>query len=171
MPERLASYEELLAFLDEEKAPFRHDPATQVVQLSMRAPPLDGPLYLRWEKGLPYVQIIAPLLMDVPEARAGEVVDAVARVNHAITRPGFGYDFAKRFIYFRLTLPVETDGIRAELVKRMLLGAVANARDFLGAMRAVVDGQPGGRVLELVVAREAERRVQSDEDPAATFKE
>jgi hypothetical protein len=158
MPQRVQSYEELVSFLSDERAPLSQDRDAQVVKIPARSEPLDGFVYLRWEKNLPYIQVIVPMLLDVPEARAAEVIDALARVNHAIALPGFAYDHAKRFVYFRLTLALDAEGIRTDLLRRMILGAVANARDFILPMQAVVRGEPGARILELVIELERQRR-------------
>ncbi len=171
MSQRVATYEDLVAFLTEEKAPFRHDPAAQVAQIALRTGPLEGSLYLRWEKNLPYVQIVVPMVQGVAPARARDVADALCRVNHAIALPGFGYDFTKNFIYFRLTLAYDLEGIKAELLKRMILGAVTNARDFVMPLRAVVAGESSEKILELVSAQERAKRSGTGEDPASTFSE
>lgn len=175
----VATYDDLVAFLTAEQAPFRHDPAAQVVQISIRSAPLEGFCYLRWERQLPYIQIILPIITDVPADRAGEVIDALARVNHAIALPGFGYDFAKNFVYFRLTVAYEKEGVAGSLLRRMILSAVSNGRDFLTPLRAISapGGEPGSRILDIVVAGVAtaagadKPADKPDDGPASSFNE
>src|SRR5262245_27370964 len=150
MPARMATFDDLLGFLSEEQASFRHDAAAQIVELGARSGAFEGPVFLRWERHVPYLQIVAPMVHDVADDRVAEIEDAICRANHAVALPGFGYDFVKRFVYFRVTVPLERDGVAAELMKRTILAAVNNARDFLPAFRAVAAGTAGARALQLV---------------------
>jgi hypothetical protein len=172
MPQlRIASFDELVTFLAEEKVTFRHDPDAQVVQMATSSAPLEGSVFIRWEINLPYIQIIAPMVMEVGDERVREVEDAICRVNHAIALPGFAFDFDKKFIYFRLTVPLEGEGISAELMKRMIVAVVNNARDFLLPMKEVVDGAEGGKILDLVIEREKAKQAKAQGDALAWIKD
>jgi hypothetical protein len=163
--ERVTSFDELLVFLADEQASYRQDAAAQIVQLPTR----DGSLYIRWERQVPFVQLVAPMIHDVPDDRVHELEDAVCRVNHAVLLPGFGYDFAKRFLYFRLTLARDDEGLRAPLLRKMVFAAVNNARDYLAPFRAVVDGEPAARIGQLVRNEERSRQLSVAESIGTAF--
>jgi hypothetical protein len=171
MSARVGSFDELLAFLGAEGASFRFDATAQIVQLSTRSSAAAGTVYLRWERNLPYVQVVATLLRDLPEDRVREVVDAVARLNHAIPLPGFGIDLGRRQVYFRATLMIADEGIPVDLLKRGILAVVSNARDFLEPLGRVVAGEPGARVLQLVIDEERARGAERARDAGAIFSE
>jgi hypothetical protein len=171
MSSRVGSFDELIAFLGAEGASFRIDATAQIVQLSTRAPAHDGALFLRWDRDLAYVQIVATLLRDVPEDRLREVVDAVTRLNHALPLPGFGMDLGRRQVYFRVTLIAGEDGLPVEVLKRGVLTAVGNARDLAGPLARVVDGEPGARILALVLEAERARRAERAREAGALFSE
>src|SRR5262249_47396897 len=109
-------------------------------------------VYIRWEKQLPYVQVIHPMVLDVPVERLAEVEHAICRANNTIAVPGFGFEYSKRFIYFRLCVPIYEEGIAAASFQRQILGAIRNARAFLLPFREVVEGKPGEEILSLAVA-------------------
>ena len=171
MSRQVASFEDLVAFLGEEKAAFRQDAEAQIVELAARSGPFDGPVFVRWERNLPYVQILAPMIRDVAAERVHELEDAICRVNHAVPLAGFGFDFGKRMLYFRTTLPLDRDGMSAELMKRGILAAVANARDFMLPFRTVIDGDAGAHVLQLVIEQERAKRAARARDVASVFGE
>ena len=169
--ERVTSFDDLLAFLAEEQASFRHDAAAQIVQLPTTSGPLDGSLFIRWERHVPFVQLVAPMIHDVPDERVHELEDALCRVNHAALLPGFGYDFAKRFLYCRLTLARDDEGVSATLLRKMLFAAVNNARDYLAPFRAIVAGEPAARIAQLVRNEERARQMEMAEGVGAAFKD
>jgi hypothetical protein len=169
--ERVTNFDDLLAFLGEEQAAFRHDAAAQIVQLPTSSGAADGSLFIRWERHVPLVQLVAPMIHDVPDERVHELEDAVCRVNHAVLLPGFGYDFAKRFLYFRLTLARDDEGIRAALLRKMLFAVVNNARDYLAPFRAIVAGEPAARIGQLVRNEERARQMAMAENVGTAFKD
>jgi hypothetical protein len=169
--ERVASYDDLLGFLGDEQVQFRHDAATQIVQLPAESGPLASSLFIRWERHVPFVQLVAPMIHEVPDDRVHELEDAVCRVNHAIPLPGFGYDFSKRFLYFRVTLARDDEGIKAELLRKMLFAVVNNARDYLEPFRAIIGGEPAARIPQLVLAEERTRRAALAGEASAAYKD
>jgi hypothetical protein len=170
MSTRLDSFDDLIAFLGAEGATFRHDTAAQLVQLSIGAP-TGGSLFVRWERTLPYLQVVATILSDVPEDRLREVMDAVIRLTHALPLPGFGVDLTRRQIYFRTTLTVSDDGLPVDVLKRAILAVAASARDFAGPLDKVVKAEPGARVLQLVSEDERARSADKARDAGALFGE
>jgi len=143
MPGRVASYDDLVAFLTEENATFKHDPATRTIELGVDG----GTLFVRWDVSAPYLQLIVPLIRGVPEARKGDVEEAVCRLNHALALPGFAYDFAKHFLYFRATVPYDGEGLSPGLLRHMIAAVAGTARARLASLRAVVAGDPGAKIL------------------------
>jgi hypothetical protein len=150
--ERLASFEDLLAFLDEAKLPHKADAGTQLVEVPTSSGPLRGSVYIRWERQLPYVQVIHPMVLDVPPERLADVERAICRANGGIALPGFGFEYEKRFIYFRLCVPVYEEGMLTASFQRQVLGVIHNARDFLVPFREVVAGRSGDEIMSLAGA-------------------
>jgi hypothetical protein len=148
----IASFRDLLAYLSEQNVPHAVNTQTQVVEIPTKSPPLEGIVYLRWEKELPYVQVIHPLALNVPAHRVNDIEKALSRANNAIALPGFGFDYERGTLYFRLTLPMFAEGMLASTFQRMILGCVNNARDFFLAFRGIIDGRPGEEVLEAAIA-------------------
>jgi hypothetical protein len=169
MSRRVGSFEDLLAMLRDDDTPHRADAAAQIVELAARSGPFEGPVFARWERELPYVQIVAPMIHGVGDERVREVEDALCRLNHAVALAGFAYDFSKRTIYFRCTVPLDKGGVSAETLRRAILAAIGNARDFLLPLRSVVDGDAGARVLALVLEQERARRAARARDATSFF--
>jgi hypothetical protein len=154
----LTTFDQLLAFLAENKFPHAVDRAHQVVELPSKAAPLPGNLLVRWEKRLPFVQFIQFMIDDIPEARLGELEGAIARINCALEVPGLGLDHARRRLYFRLTMPVfAPEGIAPTTFHRMGQACVAQAKDLRDAFQAVVDGQPGAEIERIAREKHAAR--------------
>ncbi len=153
--DRIASFSDLLTLLNETNTPHRADTERQVVEIPMAAPPLKGPLVVRWEKNLPYVQIIHPIVDGVPRERRAEVVDAICRANNAIPLPGFGYHYDNNFVYMRLCVPMYEEGMLATSFRKQLASVVSNAREFMVPFQKVVQGESGERILELAIAAAA----------------
>lgn len=148
---RLTKYSDLVEYLAENNVPHKTDPANQVVELPVTSPPLTGVLYIRWEKKLPYVQIIHPFVGNVPENRITDVETALCRANTIIPLPGLGFEYEKRFVYMRLCVPMYEEGMLASSFQRQVIGVLQNAKDFVGAFRDVVGGSPGTEVMALAV--------------------
>lgn len=168
---RVGSFDELISFLGAEGASFRQDPTSQIVQLALRPSDGGGPLFIRWERNLPYVQIVTTLARDIADERIREVLDALARLNHAIPLPGFGIDLARRQVYFRSTLLIADEGVPVDLLKRAVLAVASNARNLSTPLRRVIAGEPGARVLQLVAEEERARSAAEAEGAGALFTE
>lgn len=154
----LQSFDDLVAFLVENKLPHRLDVAHQLVELPSNAAPLPGNLYLRWEKTVPFMQIIHFMLENLPEDRLSEVEAAIARLNNTLEVGGFGIDHEQRRLYCRLTVPVlPPDGINPMTLNQLGIGVVRNARTFVDPLKEVVEGKPGTTIIELVKATIAQR--------------
>ncbi len=71
------------------------------------------------------------------------------RANNIIAVPGLGFHHDNHFVYMRLCVPMYDDGMAAADFQKQILAVVGNARDFLGAFRAIVGGEPGEKVMAL----------------------
>jgi hypothetical protein len=152
---RIASFEDLTQYLGENAIPHQVSADQKVVVLPTNQPPLVGQMMVRWEKALPYVQVIHPMVRDVPEARRAEVEHAICRANNTIALPGFGYEYKNNFVYFRLTVPMYEEGMLAASFRKQLNAVLSNARDFLVPFQVVVAGEPGEQILQLAVKANA----------------
>ncbi len=153
---QLKSFADLLEYLTESNVPHRGDPESQMVELPVLSPPLVGQIYIRWEKKLPFVQVVHPFVWRVPPERLPEVETAICRANTVIALPGLGYEYDLRFIYMRLTVPVFDEGILAISFQRLVRGVIQNAKEFLGAFSDIVAGKPGAEVMALAIKHKAE---------------
>jgi len=142
----VSSYAELLQLLSVLQAPHRADPALQTIDL-LTATDLPGPLHVRWEKHLPLVQLLQPVVVNVPAARVRDIEAAVVRINNAAVFSGLGFDHAMRRVYYRITGVVLLDGLRVDLLQAYLQGAVANATELRPSLLKVVDGLSGDEIL------------------------
>lgn len=164
---RFTSYQDLVAYLVEHHVPHEAQPDNLVVEMPVNAPPLAGLLYIRWEKQLPYVQIIHPFVLDVPEDRIREIESALCHANTIIALPGLGFEYQKRFVFMRLCVPMYEEGMLAASFQRQVLGVLQNAKDFLAPLRDVVAGASGKDVLALAVKHKTQPAVSSHALPTA----
>ena len=148
---RLTKFDDLLAYLRENNVPHKADPAGLSVELPLATPANAGSVYVRWEKDLPYVQVIYPFVGEVPDARVPDVESAIVRVNNTIKLPGFGYEHGNHIIYMRLCVQLYDEGISATSFQRQVFAVLQNANEFVGAFRDVVAGASGKDVLDLAV--------------------
>lgn len=136
--------------LADNKVPCRIDPTTQSVELMSNGYPLPGQLYLRWERKVPFVQLIHFMIPDIAPARIGEVEIAIVRLNNRLEVAGLGLDHDQRRLYYRLTVPVlPPDGIAAETLLRLGKGIITNAKDLLAPFQQVVAGRPGAEIVAI----------------------
>jgi len=152
---RLSNYEELLAYLKENNVPHRPEPADQGVEVAVPQPKDAGSVYIRWEKNLPYINVIYPFAGNVPEARIPDVETAVVRANNVIKLPGFGFDHQNRLLYMRLCVQLYYGAISATAFQRQVFAVLQNAREFGEAFRDVVAGAPGKDICDLAVKHNA----------------
>lgn len=152
------NFEELVTFLNENKVQFRHDSAQQVIELPSQSPPLVGNLYMRWEKSVPFIQVIQFMVENVPADRVREVETAIARLNNTLEVGGFGIDHAQRRLYCRMTVPCfQPDGINPIAINQLGNGIVRNALEFLDVFQAIIGGKPGDQVVEIYKEISAKR--------------
>src|SRR5687767_15334910 len=157
----LTSFRDLLAYLGEQNVPHAVNAEAQIVEIPTKAPPLDGVVYLRWERDTPYVQVIKPLALNVALERIRELETALCRVNNAVVLPGFGFDYERHTLYFRLTLPVFPEGMSSSQLQRLVITCVGTARDFVVPFQGVLDGSPGCDILQAALAYQREKQAQA----------
>jgi hypothetical protein len=151
-PPTLASFQDLVKYLDEQKVPHAINAEAQIIEIPTKSPPLEGTVFIRWEKHEPLVQIIHPLALSVKEPeKIRELEKAMGRVNNALPLPGFGFDYERGTLYFRLTLPMFPEGMNAHTFQRLVLECVKYARDFLIPFRGVLEGKPGEGIIAAAV--------------------
>ncbi len=148
---RLTKFDDLIAYLKENNVPHKADPADQGVEVAVASPQDAGSIYIRWEKDLPYVQVIYPFIGNIPDARVPDVESAVVRVNNTIKLPGFGYEHGNHLLYMRLCVQLYDDGISATAFQRQVFAVLQNAKEFAGAFRDVVAGASAKDVLDLAI--------------------
>jgi hypothetical protein len=157
---RLTKYDDLVAYLKTNNVPHKPDPANLAIELPVMSPADAGAVYIRWEKDLPYVQVVYPFLGNVPAARIPDIESAICRVNATIKLPGFGYQHADNFVFMRLCVQLYEDGITPIAFQRQIAAVLENAREFVAAFRDVINGAPAKDVIELALkhAREGAAR-------------
>jgi hypothetical protein len=148
--EHLTSFDDLVAWLDQSKVQYRVDKATQIAEVLVDGPPpLTGSLWLKW--GSPYVQVDHPFVLDVPEDRVRAIETAIVRANNIIAMPGLGFDYERRAVHMRVAIPMYDDGMAEPSFKAQVFAALANAKDFVAAFKAIADGKPGEQVMQLAL--------------------
>lgn len=153
---RLTKFDDLIEYLKENNVPHKAEPAEQGVEVGVSGPQGDaGSVYIRWEKDLPYVQVIYPFIGDVPDARVPDIESAIVRVNNVIKLPGFGYEHGNKLIYMRLVVQLYDGSIGATAFQRQVLAVIQNAKEFVGAFQDVVNGAPGKDVCDLAIKHNA----------------
>lgn len=139
-PTRIAGFSDMEELLKSDGVNYVKDDTERVVQIPTETGPFKGNLFIRWEKTLPYVNAICPVIFDIPDDRLAAVERACLRINHAIALPGFCVNPERRFAYFRITVPIEPGGMEASFYRLMMMAAIHNARDFMAALQGVVGG-------------------------------
>ncbi len=159
--ERLTKFEDLVAYLEENKIPHRSDAEALAVQLPLADPPNAGAVLVKWERSLPYVQVIYAFLGEVPPGRIQAIESAICRVNNTIKLPGFGLEYETRFVYMRLCVQLYDGGIAALAFRRQILAVLENSREFVDAFREVIAGAPPESVIDIALAHAKPRAAQA----------
>jgi hypothetical protein len=142
---RLTKFDDLLAYLRENNVPHKPDP--DGVELGLG----NSIVYVRWEKALPYVQLIHPFIGNVPRERERDLEIALCRANATIKLPGFGYDHINHILYMRLCMQLYENGVSPATFQRQVFAVLENAKQFLPPFRDIIAGAPGDSVLDLAL--------------------
>jgi hypothetical protein len=153
------SFDQFLQFLNDNKVPNRVNLQDQVIELPSNAAPLPGNLIVKWEKKIPFVQMVHFMIENVPVDRIRDVETAIVRLDNRLEVGGFGFDHAQNRLYCRLTIPVfPPDGINPMTINQLGHGIVRNAKEFLAVLQEIVAGASGEKVVELFEASTAKRK-------------
>lgn len=145
-PAAITSFTQLCEVLSARGIPHLADPTAQAVECAVQLPPLDGSLYLRWEKTVPILHLVYILHFDLPVDRLPGIATACCRANATLALPGFGIDYTRRTQYFRASVLV-VDPLPVLALERWMLAVTTTARDFLPAFQRVIAGSSGGEFL------------------------
>ena len=148
---RFRTFDDLLAFLKENNVPHKAEPEKLTVHVTVGDPQKVSDVHIRWEKDLPFVQVIFPFVPEVPADRLAEVETAICRANNQVKLPGFGLEYQHFFLYMRIVIQLAEDGVHAHVFQRQVFSVIQNASEFVGAFRDVVAGAPGKDILALAL--------------------
>jgi len=151
-PERVATMDDLVALLQADGVPHTRHDAEKMIEVATETGPVKGRMFIRWETQVPFVTVIHPIVMDLPPARVAAMNECVTLINHAILLPGFGVDPDKRFVYFRVVIPLEPTGMQADFFRTMVLACLNNTRDFWLALHGVANGESPDGALRAALA-------------------
>jgi putative sensory transduction regulator len=142
------TFEEFVQVLEGKRVPHRAYASARLVELESGSP-LPGPLQIKWETKVSFINVGNLVLRDIPQDRLRELETAVARINHHLPVLGFGLDTLGRVLYFRVAVPVFADGINPDTLDQLAKGVIGNATEFMSSFGAVVQGRPGDEVTEI----------------------
>jgi len=145
---RLRSYTDLIAFLVEKNVAHRANPASFTVQIPTVPPALPGVAFVRWVEKVPFVQVMQQIVTSVPEDRIRDVEIAISHINDEAAMPGYGFSYEERFIYYRLSVPIDDGEISSHVLNRAVTAVLDNAAQLEPALKRVVDGAAGASVLD-----------------------
>lgn len=156
----LQSFAELKSFLEGRKIPLRADDERQVLEI---------PTYIRgeqhlalivWDPRATLVHVIQPLSIDTAPDRVTQMTDALARVNHQLVLPGFGFDHDRNTVYFRWVVPRESEGgMTEEGLDRAIRTVLETCRDFMPGLREVGAHMPSSEVIPYSMKLKEEERM------------
>jgi hypothetical protein len=155
----LHSFDELMGYLKLNNLVGRYDNVHQVVEVPSRAAPLPGNLILKWEKELPFLQIVHFMIEEIPRDRLGELETAIARVNNKLELAGFYIDHDTMRLYARMIVPVlPPHGIEAADLNTLGGICARSGQEFLETFQAVANGTPGAEASQFYLAWAAKRK-------------
>lgn len=157
----IATFDDLVRFLTDSEIPYHADAALQVVVLPSNVAPLPGNLYVKWEKGIPFLQLLRFMIEDVSAERVRELETAIVRLDNRLEVGGFQFDHDRRRLHCRLTVPVfAPEGISSTTFIRLCDGVVANAKTYVAAFAEIVRGSPGDQII--AICEDLEKRRAED---------
>ncbi len=143
------TFQELVESIRAGNVGFEADATRQVIELDTD-PELPGRMYIRWETHFPLVQLVQPILRNIPADRTSEVESAICRLNSLAMFPGLGFDYQNALVYFRIVTPIMVDGVRVDMLQAFVAGAVRNGKMLLPALVQVVGGAKGADAAALL---------------------
>jgi hypothetical protein len=153
------NFEQFLKFLGDNKVPNRVDAERQIIELPSKGAPLPGNLLIKWEKQVPFIQIIHMMIENVPADRIRDLETAIIRLDNRLEVGGFGFDHQSNRVYNRLTVPViPPAGIDPLAISQLGHGVIRSGKEFLEVFQEIVGGKSGEQVFELLDAVVAKRK-------------
>ena len=138
----LKSYDDLRRMLNDKGIAYRADVPESAVEIPSRIREADGRIIVLWDPRATLLHVIRPLGFTVVTARVPAFLDALARVNHSLVLPGFGFNHGDSTAYFRWVVPRHTEGgLTEEDVNRAISTVIDSVRDFHPALQAVATGE------------------------------
>jgi hypothetical protein len=101
----IASYRELVDFLENEGVPHELEPDAQSASIPTEQKGIRGVQVIRWQSDDGVVQFIQSMLKDIPPDRLPALEGAVARLNHALAWLGLDLNHARAVLSYRLAVP------------------------------------------------------------------
>ena len=148
MSERLKSVDDLVAFLVKGGVPHQVDKPNGIVQVATRPPALPIPVIVRFETKIPYINIIQQMSKPIPDDRIHEVETAISRVNDVAMIPGYGYSYANKVAYYRLTIPFYDGEITSDSLDKAMTAVLNNAKQLAAPLEKVIEGAPGADIFK-----------------------
>jgi hypothetical protein len=138
-PKLLTDFESLVEFLEQEKVPHQVDLDNQKIIFPTKFKTLESELLILWDIKNSLIQCIHLLPFEVPETRITAAESAITWINHELMLPGFGLNHERRFLYYRLSLPLRDDAsISAEEFQQLVQTCIRTAADFYSPLLKVV---------------------------------
>ncbi|MCE9577010.1 MAG: YbjN domain-containing protein [Deltaproteobacteria bacterium] len=117
-----------------------HRAVAPQVEVQVHRPPVVGAITLIWSAQVPTVQLLH--VIAHPPANRPALLDAIARINHALPRPGFGLAPDGDALYFRLVLARRrgTDDLAAAAIGPALTAVIDAVAAFAPVLAEVARG-------------------------------
>jgi hypothetical protein len=155
----LHTFEELIGYLKSQNLVRQADSKRQIVEVPSQGAPLPGNLLIKWEKDLPFINIVHFMIEKIPADRLSELESAIARVNNKLELAGFYIDHDSMRLYARLIVPVlPPHGIEATDLNTLGGICVRSGQEFRDTFQAVVDGRPGAEASQIYRALAEKKR-------------
>ena len=152
MSQRLRSFDDLTAFLDSKKVPYRGDKNAGVIELATAPPALPYSVVVRWDTKVPFIQVMQPLTTPVPADRVKDLESAIVRLNDIAMIPGYGYSYQLNVVYYRFAAPRYDNEIGSDTLDRAIGLVISQAAQVEPAIKKIVGGESGEKVLSFVGA-------------------
>lgn len=143
------TFQQLLSYLDDAKVPHVFDASRHTVEIPRRDVGLPGNACVVWPPATACLQIMVPIVADVPRERGPEVAVVLALVNHRLALGSCGWDEAERRVYARISIPVfPSDGWNAVALATLLRALTTTAIEARSVLLDVIAGTPASAALQ-----------------------
>lgn len=164
--DRFTTFEQFVAFLDQNKVRHNVDRDARVVELTVNAPPLPGNIFVKWEPALPIFTFIQVMIENINPDRINDLEAAIVRLNTVMEIGGFSYDYSRNRLFCRFSVPVfPPDGITAAAFQQVFQLVVFNARGFTPLFQKVINGAKGADIEAIAKEYAAQIKAQGGGAP------